>query len=183
MMKPKQYFFVLLGSCIVLTTGGGVGYYYASQALQARTEALRSKLTEVDVAEARISNMVQLKKLYQEAEPDLSRLDEVLPRQKNQTEIILQLEKLATGAGMAFPGTAFQSVAAMPGPTTQTTPAGDALSMPITMTLSGSYDQLQTFLRSLEQLGRYNSVSQVIINKAGGRALSFTINLEVYMKP
>jgi Tfp pilus assembly protein PilO len=182
-MKPKQYFFALLGIAVVLTAGGAVAYYYASQALHARTESLRTKLAEIDVAEARISNMVQLKRLYQEAAPDLSRLDEVLPRQKNQTEIILQLEKLASNAGLTFPGTAFQPVTALPGPTAQTAPKGDALSMPITMTLTGTYDQLQAFLKALEQLGRYNSVSQIAINKAGGRILSFTINLDIYMKP
>ena len=36
--------------------------------------------------------------------------------------------------------------------------------MPVTLNLSGSYEQMQTFLQSLERLNRYTSVTSLVIS-------------------
>lgn len=182
-MKPKQFFFAMLILLAALAGGGGYGYYTQTLALEKRTDQLRQKLADLQIADGEITKLNTLKTQYLSIEQLLPRLDIALPRAKQQSEIILQLERLAQNAGLNLPQTTFQAVTGLPGPTTQTAKSGDVFALPISFQMTGSYAQMQAFLQSLESFGRYTSVKSIAITSSAPRVLNFSVNLEVYMKP
>jgi Tfp pilus assembly protein PilO len=182
-MKPKQYFYGLIAILVLITAGGGYGYYYSTQKLDKRTQELRQKLAELQIADSEITKLNTLKSQFLAVEPFLPLLDDALPRSKDQSKIILQLEQLAQAAGLTLPQASFQSTGGLPGPTTQTAKAGEVFAMPITFQMTGSYQQMQTFLQGLEKLGRYTSVSSISITSSGPRVVNFSVTLQVFMKP
>lgn len=180
-MKPKQFFFILIGICGVIIVGGGVGYYYALNAFHSKTAELKTKLADQQVADDRINRLNQLKRQYAQIEPLISKLDEALPKNKQQSELVLQLDELAKRAGLTLPGATFTPSTAPTG-TSQTAKEGDVLALPITMQIKGSYPQIQTFLRSLEKLNRYVSVNTISITSQGS-TVGFDISLKAFLKP
>ncbi|MBW3538234.1 type 4a pilus biogenesis protein PilO [Candidatus Parcubacteria bacterium] len=184
-MKPKRFFYILLGALAVLLILGAVGYYLASVSLRQRTELLRTKLASAAVADERIEQLGALKQQYQQLAPLLPKIEAAVPKTKQQSEIALQLQQLAARAGMPLPGITFSASTGLPSPTSQTTKAGKVLALPISFQLTGTYEQLQTFLTSLEQLNRYTTVTSLAIAKpnATARNLSLTFNINVFVKP
>lgn len=183
-MKPKQFFLALAGLLGVIVVAGGVGYYFASQYIDAQTSQLSKKLADVDVVATQVDNLAQLAKQYQRIEPTLARLEQVLPRTKNESEIVLQLEKLASNNGMSLPGVTFPASSSLPTSTTQTEKAGDVLAIPVTVQLTGTYDQMQGFLQGLEKLNRFTNVTTLSIAKTDRpRQVSFNLTMQVFLKP
>ncbi len=70
-----------------------------------------------------------------------------------------------------------------PSAISQTIKAGDVLAMEVRFQLAGTYDQLQDFLRRQEKLDRYSSMTSLGINTAERERLSFSMILNVYVKP
>src|SRR5207302_3804576 len=102
---------------------------------------------------------------------------------KQQSEIVLQLQQVASKAGMTLPGASF-TASSLPTATSQTTKVGDALALPVAFTLTGTYDQLINFLTQVEHLGRYSSVNSLAIARGGGpKTLTFNISLNAFFKP
>ncbi|HSH31240.1 MAG TPA: type 4a pilus biogenesis protein PilO [Candidatus Saccharimonadales bacterium] len=184
-MKPKQFSYFLLGLLGVLLVLGTAGYYFASASLRQRTELLRTRLAEAAVADERIAQLSGLKQQYQKLEPLLPKITAAIPKTKQQSEIALQLQQLATQAGMPLPGITFPAGTGLPSNTSQTTKAGNVLALPISFQLTGSYEQLQAFLTSLERLNRYTTVTSLAIAKPDPRSnkLSLTFNVNVFVKP
>ncbi len=185
-MKAKQFFFISLGIFAALVVGGGTGYVYASRLIQARTNTLRHRLASETVTDDQISSLDNLKKTYHKLEPLIPSIDAALPHSKQQSEIALQLQSLASSAGMALPSVNFSAAANGPAPTSQTIkgPSG-VLALPISFALTGTYPQLLTFLRSLENLNRYTGISSLSIARKDvkSQTLSFSLTVNVYIKP
>ena len=181
-MKPKQFFYLLCGVCTVLAAGLGVGYYYETQHIKVETVALAKKSADATIASEQLDQLGDLKKQFQELQAVLAKLNIALPSDKNQSVVILQIEQLASNAGMTLPAASFQASAGLPSATSQTVKSGSVLALPISFQLNGTYGQLQTFLQQLEQLGRYSNVSSLAITK-NGSTLSFSVILNVYVMP
>lgn len=189
-MKPKTFFYTLIGILVALIIFGSAGYYFATKRLTDRTNQLKSTMLELAAADDQIAELTALKSRLKKIEPSLPLIEAALPKTKRQSEFLLQLQSLAASRGLSVPsvsigapGTA-AGTSALPSATSQTAKAGDALVMPLTLQLSGSYDQLSGFLRDLERLNRYANVTSLTIAKADrSRTLSFTIGLNAYIKP
>lgn len=183
-MKPKQFYFILAGALVLLVGGGGAYYYLASQHIQQKTGELSQKLGDVEVVESQIDNLAQLSRQYQKIEPTLSLLDQVLPRTKQESLIVLQLDKLAASNGMSLGGVNFPAATALPSATTQTEKTGDVLDIPLSIQLNGSYEQMQGFLQGLEKLNRFTNITLLSINKSEKpKQVAFNLTVQVFLKP
>ena len=182
-MKPKQLFYALIGMCLVLVAGLGFGYNYEVGRIKTETKQLGHKQADATVAAEELDQLSSLKQQFQQLQPVLAKLNVALPSQKNQSVVVLQIQQLAANSGMQLPSASFQASNGLPTATSQTVRAGNVLALPISFQLSGTYAQLQKFLQQLEQLGRYNGVSSLSITRGAGTNLSFSITLNVYVKP
>lgn len=181
-MKPKLFYFVLAGLLTIGAAGTVAGYYFASQGLNQRKQVLKQELTKSALADERIDQLTSLRSQFKQLSPLAAKLDNALPRVKKQSEVILQIQQVATSAGMGVSNISFQANNGLPTDTSQAVKIGDYFAMPISFQLSGSYPQLQSFLQQLESLERYTSVTQLSISRSGSR-LTFTINLNAFFKP
>src|SRR5437762_12617137 len=99
-MKPKQFFFVVMGVLAVVAGGGGVGYYYGLQFLQAQSTQLSAKLAAQKVADQQITSIQTLQHQYnRDIVPIMPPIEAALPRNKKQTEILAQIERIAASVG------------------------------------------------------------------------------------
>ncbi len=184
-IKPKQFYFILLGLLVFSFAGGALAYYFSYTQLNSQSSLLRRTLADMQLSGDRIDQLSQLKAQYRALTPDLPLFARALPTAKNQSEIVQQLNQLASTNSMSLPGVSFAGDSAtLPGPLTLTAKAGNMLAVPIAISLTGTYDQMQNFLQSLEKLGRYNSVTSLTINRTGvGNSLSFAITANVFFQP
>jgi Tfp pilus assembly protein PilO len=183
-LDAKKFFFGLMTTLGILVVGGAAGYVLASNMLATKTEALQKRMAAEAVAEDRLVRLADLKKQYERITPLLARFDTALPKNKKQSEITLQLQQLASANGMGLPAVTF-SASESPSATSQTIKSGSILALPITFQLSGTYEQMQGFLRGLEQLDRYTTVTSLSIAKGDTktRSVTFSVGINVYIKP
>ncbi len=184
-MKPKQFFYVLLGAITAFVVAGGAGYYYALTNLKATTDKLAVQLAEQASAEEQIQYLNRLKNQYnREIEPILPLIEDALPRAKNQTAILAQLQTIAGGSGLALSNVNFTSPVGLPTATSQTVAAGNVLALPITFQVQGSYGQLQSFLAKVEHLSRFTSVTTLTVTTTGkGKPITYAMTVNAYVKP
>lgn len=182
-MKPKKFFFALIGVCLVLVGVLASGYYFETNRIKTETQQLARQMATATASSEEVDQLSQLKRQFSQVQPVLAKLDMALPSQKNQSAVILQIQQLAASAGMQLPSASFQASNGLPSATSQTIRSGSVLALPISFQLTGTYAQLQKFLQQAEQLGRYNDVSSLSITRGSGANLVFNIALNVYIKP
>lgn len=183
-MKPKQFFYVLLGVIAILILGGGGAYWLATKRLESKQAELRKNLADIEVANARVDQLSALSKELKKLEPILNQIEAALPPSKRQSEIILQIQRVAADAKMPLSALTFPNLTTLPGPATQTVRVGDSLAMPVSFTLSGSYENMLSFLRGMENLQRYSSISSIaVVKNDAPNNISFSVTLNVFLKP
>lgn len=186
-MTPKKFFYALLGLILIGLAGGGVSYYYGLKQLQLTTGTIRTKLAEQRLNEDNLTSLSVARTQYRhDIVPILPTLSAVLPSTKNQSEILIQLQTLAKSAGLAITSASFPAAGTLPSQTSQTTKSGDVLALPITFQISGRYDQLQTFLISLESLSRLTTVASLVISHPDAsnfNLLNYALTLNTFIKP
>lgn len=184
-MTPQR-FSIILGSIIALMVVlGGVGYYFALNHLLAGTAQLRADLTESAQAQADLDALAVAKRTYdRDIKPIVPLVNGALPKTKQQTEILAQLQRLAAASGLTISGITLPSTTGLPTATSQTTKAGDVLALPLSFQLTGSYSQLQAFLTKAETLNRFTNVTTLAISRADpSRPITYGITLNAYIKP
>ncbi len=184
-MKPKQFFLVLLGifAGIVLLAGGG--YYYALKQLKANAVELSDGLAQQAQADSEYDSLGKLKYQYDHnIVPILPLLDAALPREKKQTEILAQLQTIASNVGLQITSVSMPSPLGLPTEVSQTVKSGTVLALPISFQLSGSYDQLQQFTARVERLNRFTNVTNLAISRPDKtKPIVYSIALNAYIKP
>jgi Tfp pilus assembly protein PilO len=184
-MKPKQFFLVLLGVFAVILILAGVGYYYGLKQLKAQSAALSTGLAEQAIADAQIENLDRLKRQYdRDIVPILPLPDAALPRSKKQTEILAQLQTIASQVGLQITSVAMPSPLGLPTEVSQTVKSGTVLALPINFQLTGSYDQLQQFTARVETLNRFTNITNLAISRPDkSKPIIYSIALNAYIKP
>lgn len=187
-MKPQRFFMILMAVLVVLVIGGGAGCAWAGQHLRSRADELRHSLAATAVASEQVDQLASLQKQFQALQPKFAKLDAALPKTKNQSQLILQLQQLAGESGMSIPSASFTgstaTVSALPSQTSQTIKVGALSALPLSFQLSGTYDQMQSFLTKLEQLDRFTNVTALTITKSETKnTLTFNVTLYAYVKP
>jgi len=184
-MKPKQFFLVLLGIfCVTILLAGG-GYYMGMNQLKADSAALSLGLATQAQADKQIDHLGQLKHEYdRNIVPILPLIDEALPRDKKQTEILSQLQSIASQVGLQITSVSMPSPVGLPTSVSQTVVSGTVLALPISFQLSGSYDQLQQFTAKIENLNRFTNVTNLAISRPDKtKPIVYSIALNAYIKP
>jgi Tfp pilus assembly protein PilO len=184
-MNPKRYFFVLIGILGVTLAAGGAGYYFALTRLNSQSAALADKLALASDASDQIDTLTATQRVYnRDIAPILSKIDEALPREKKQTEILAQLQNIAGEQGLAISSVSMPSPAGVPNLTSQTIKTGAVLALPIGFQLSGSYAQLQAFLTRIENMNRFTNVTNLAISRPDkSKPIVYSISLNAYIKP
>lgn len=182
-MTPKKYFFTLLGTIVLLIAAGGYGYYYAVTRINVSKAALAVTLTDQETAQQQLDNMAKLKTQYsRDILPILPRINDALPRTKNQTEILAQLQSISSASGLSLTNVSLPSAVGLPGDTSQTVQAGSVLALPISFQLHGTYGQLQAFLTRVENLSRFTNVTSLAISHAEN-TVTYSMTVNAYIKP
>jgi len=184
-VKPKQFFLVLLGIFGVSLVAGGAGYYFALKRLNTQSTELATQLAVQADADTQIDYLSRLKRQYdRDIIPILPLLDEALPRDKKQTEILAQLQNIATQVGLNIASISMPSPAGLPTSISQTIKSGAVLALPISFQLSGTYDQLQDFTQRVENLNRFTNITTLSISRPDkSKPIVYSIALNAYIKP
>jgi Tfp pilus assembly protein PilO len=186
-MKPKQFFFMALGILLVVMIVGGAGYYFALNSMKTQTTELATKMAQEKAIDDQIASLDKLNRSYnREIVPILPLMDDALPRHKQQTEILAQIERIAvsTGVRQPFDAVTMPSVVGLPSDVSQTSKDGVVLALPINFQAQGSYAQLQAFTAQLENLNRYTNITSLQIKHEDKSALiQYTFSLVAYIKP
>lgn len=184
-MKPKQFFLILLGifGATVLVAGGG--YYLGMKQLKSKSTQLATGLAAQSAADSQIENLSRLKRQYdKDIVPIIPLLDMALPREKKQTEILSQLQNIASQTGLQITSVGMPSPLGLPTGVSQTVKSGTVLALPISFQLSGTYDQLQQFTAKVENLNRFTNVTNLAISHADkSKPTVYSIALNAYIKP
>lgn len=182
-MKPQRFFWILIGILVVLIAAGGTGYYYAVIYLNGASTKLQAQYIAQNDANKKLDEVTKLKAQYNhDVVPVQASIESALPRTKNQTEILAQLERLASESGLAISNIAFPNSSG-PSATSQAVKSGLVLALPVSFQTTGTYAQLEAFLSKLESLNRYTSITNLAVSKADTKKISFSINLNAYFKP
>ena len=184
-MTAKKFFYVLIGLVAALLLAGGYGYYYAITRITASKATLAQTLGTKQQADDELSDLAKLKIQYQrDIVPIQARIDDALPRTKNQTEILAQLQTIAASTGLVLSNVTLPSAVGLPGNTSQTVPAGKVLALPITFQLQGSYPQLQAFLSRVENVNRFTNVTSLAVSHSDkSNDVTYSMTVNVYIKP
>ena len=184
-MKPKQFFFIILGIIAGLIVVGSAAYYFALVRLNSLSASYSAQLANQEAVESEISLLARLQLQYsRDIKPILPLMDEALPRTKNQTEILVQLQRIASTNGLALTGVTFPSPSGLPSNISQTITTGAVLALPISFQLQGSYNQLQAFLTQIENLSRFTNVTTLSVSRPDKtKPIVYTMTLNAYVKP
>jgi hypothetical protein len=127
-MNPKRFFFVFLGiiSTLILLSGGG--YYWGYTKIHTTSDNLSQELANQAATDDQLTAIGRLQFTYnRDIKPILPLIDQALPRTKNQTEILSQLQRIAGDSGLALTGVSFPSAVGLPSNLTQTIQSGSIL--------------------------------------------------------
>jgi Tfp pilus assembly protein PilO len=184
-MRPKQFFFVLLGVTVLVVGAAGGGYYWAMKKMQSGSQVLAGQLADQTAADNEIDTLDHTKYIYDnEIVPILPLMDEALPTDKKQTEILAQLQNIATAVGLNISSISMPSPTGLPTSVSQTEKVGNVLALPISFQLSGTYDQLQTFTENVENLNRFTNITNLAISHTDKtKPIIYSIALDAYILP
>ncbi len=184
-MKPKQFFFGLLGALALTLILAGGGYYFALQQLKTESAQLSVQLAEQKSVGTSIEELGRLQRQYdKDIVPILPLIDAALPRNKKQTEILAQLQTLARTSGLQITSVNMPSPVGVPSEISQTVKTGQVLALPISFQLSGTYAQLQTFTSKVENLNRYSTITNLAISRPDkSKPVVYAISLNAYILP
>jgi Tfp pilus assembly protein PilO len=184
-MDPKRFFYVLLVVLALVLGGGGGGYYYALKQLNAQKLAVADKLAAAEEASQEIEKLATLKRQYdRDVAPNLTLINNALPKDKKQTEVLAQLQNIAGASGLNISTISMPSPVGVPTSTSQTVKSGQVLALPISFQLAGTYEQLQTFLKKVERLNRFTNVTNLGISRPDKtKPIVYSISLNAYIKP
>lgn len=98
-----------------------------------------------------------------------------LPTTVAASPFVMDVAAIGGMAGTTVPTLSFQES------DSKKEPGGNVLEYPVTMSVEGSYDQLKTFLRSLEENLRFSTFTSLTISQLPDR-LSLQLTGEIYSK-
>lgn len=183
-ITPKQLSIALFTIILLLIVSGLVGFWMSHKTLSEKADHLSVLLVDISVSNERLGNLQQLEQEYVDMVDLRHKTDKILPEEKRQTEVALQLRQIANKAGLELSSLSFESTSGRPGEVSQTLTSSisGVRIMPVRFQITSSYQEFVELLRSIENHQRHMQVSNLNISRAGD-SLRFSINLEVFLKP
>ncbi len=184
-MKPQYIFYFLIGCIIVLVIGGSVAYYLSHDRFQSKIDQTERLRAEIITARERVERLENLEQSYTEIQPFEEKMNRMVPQKKKQAEVAALIFSMMNSSNVSGSSISFEQTSGAPSSQTQTT-EGDVSGvrvMPVNFSVNGSYEQLQSFLRNIEQQERLMQVTSLTIQRTGDTdGLVFDIQLEVFLK-
>lgn len=162
-MKPKQFFYILSAATGIVLLITGFVYLKTALGFRAQNIKLGQTLADIQVAENKSDQLAILGNDYEtRVKPRLGLINQILPAEKKQEEIIAQISDLAEQTGVAISGLSFPPASA------EAAPSGVAGTAPVqvTFTAAGSYAESYAFLQGLENSTRVNDILEVGFTKS-----------------
>ncbi len=192
-MKAKQFYFVLI-ALLFLSAGGIVGaFIWGKGQLETNASSVSNLLAERDAQREVIITLQQAEARTDEIESINKLLDRLLPKQKNQESLVLDIIYTAT-AEASIPVSSIASFSFSgsgdPDALSGTDPLKEipgVLEYPFNIEVKDiSYDTLLRLLNEIETNGRIIQVDnlQISPNKVDpGLLTSVSLSLKAYVKP
>lgn len=186
-MSAKKAFIIICSLVLLTLVGGGAVYYFADQYLSRKAHEISVLKADLEIVELKIATARQ-------AETDLERLsfikdiaDEVLPPDKIQSDVVGELVEFARDANVRLDAINFQPTDTQAQvPISQTEPlqgVPGVNTLPITLTINGSYNNILEFLKNIETNRRKMQVETMSLSPdAETGRLSSNIEVNVYVR-
>jgi len=192
-MKAKQLYFILI-TLIILSAGGIIAaFLWGKGQLEANSESVSLLLAERDAQRENIIILQKAEVQSQEVDEVNALLNRLLPLEKNQETLILDVIYIATsesGIPLSSIATFSFSGAGDPDALSGTKPYKEitgVLEYPFNLELKDiTYDSLLKLLTEIEQNGRIVQVDTVQITPsklAAGLLNSVSLSMKAYVKP
>lgn len=190
-MTAKKLNLVLLGfiGLIVLATAGG--YYLLSTRLGSVIDQVTTKEEDILLASEEIDNLKILQGELSRIEEIKPIIDEALPKSKDASAAIAQIQTMANRNGIRIISINFEATKGLPSESSQTRPSTvvpTVSTVPVTLeTELIPYESLKQFLRDLLAIRRNANVSELLITRdatATGRVKAqIVVDLHVEKAP
>lgn len=183
-MNPKKLSYILIGIIGALAIAGLVAFWFGHQALDEKSEELSHRLTDTTLVNEQLASLQQLERRYEDAEELEEKVYAVLPTEKQQSRVTLQLNEIVRSVGLRLNGLTFESTSGRPGERSQTLSSDvpGVLVMPVRFSITSDYQDFVHLLQLIENQQRYMQVSNLGISRTDGQ-LQFSVNLEVFLQP
>lgn len=177
---------------ILLFISGALAIQYLVMPKWQEINQIRTELAAVQDTLDQTKNLVRLyddlDARYQQVSPDdITRVTDFLPPKPDIGDLLIDMDTLVKNAGMrldniAFEDTAGSSVTAVAAPNSEDSSAGRNLIEPLKFSLrvSGSYEQFQTFLDSVENNLRLVDVQRIGFSGKDEDSYQFNLDAQTY---
>jgi hypothetical protein len=192
-MRPKKFFFVMIGVLFLAAGISAAGFWWADKQLKAQSLQTSTLLAERDALNKKVDDLNQVKSSTLNLDEVSLLIEEVLPSEKQQDNLIASIINTATReAGIAPTNIVSISFSTSGQPNnlsgaTQSKEVPGVYYYPFTLSLRNiSYGTLLNLLGEFEKNKRIIQTDQVQIspNKAiAGQLSSVTLTLRTYIKP
>lgn len=173
----------LILSVLLLVLAGVVGYFYVlpaytgMQQLQKEKTALRSVLDEYGVL---TEKKKELEDIYNSiSEADIKKLEGMAPTNAKLADFLIQLDALAGRSGMYLTAISFSDPVSVPG--------ARYSSLGVKMSITGTYDSFENYLRDTEQFVRIIDVDNIGFssppNSQAAAFLDISLGTRSYITP
>jgi type IV pilus assembly protein PilO len=178
---------LILGIAIIVALV--LGYYFLLLGpLRAeytdRKEERTAKEAQLAQLEQEVAQLEEVRRNAPEIEEELLELSKRIPSQPEIPTLLVQIEEIAVSANVT-------QLSVQPGAVEPPPGGGDYLRIPITISLEGTYEELQDFvlrLRNLSRLVTINEVNYEVVEEEGAdvggieRLLQVEVLAEVYIQ-
>jgi len=187
-MTPKKAFLAILAVLILTLLGGGAIYYFANNYLYAKASTISELKANIDVLDSKLVDTRRAITDYSDLSYLSDILDEVIPSEKTQSNVVGQLIEFANQSGVVVDNINFAPTnnANQAQALTQTLPV-DGVSninkLPINIGITGEYSQILSFLNKLETNRRITQVDSISLSPdESGRIFSSNLSINVYVR-
>ena len=192
-LKAKQFYFILIAGTVLSISAIAGAFVWGKGQLKTNSENVSKLIAERDAQRDNIITLQQADQQIEELEEVNILLDRLLPREKNQETLILDIIYTATSeAGIPFSniGSFSFSGSGDPGALSGTEPVQGVASVyayPFNLQITDiQYDTLLKLLREIETNGRIIQVSTIQITPSkedAGLLTAVSLSMEAYLKP
>lgn len=184
-MKPRQLYYVLFASLGVIALATLAIFWLLHGQLNNRISTLQRLSGDIAIENEQLEHLKKLAADLEAIEPLANKVQEVLPAQKQQDEVVAQISAIVRKNGLQLSGLTFESTKGLPDERSQTESStiSGILLMPVHFTTESSYSKLVNLLQSFERQQRFMRVSTMEIGRNNDGSIKANIALEVFLKP
>lgn len=194
MGEKKLLYYIFI---ITILAVGGISYFFVVplvKKIDSAKKEQQSKKAELRMLEKKEEDLKELDLNYKNFKEQIDMIAEMLPKTKEVSDYITQLENAAGETAVSLESI---KISSQPSGQTkentkeQTSPeltqlikSGDIYELPIDITInSDSFENILDFVKTVENLSRFGSIKKTSIKIESGDTLKGSISLNIYVLP